>query len=139
MNTNGLVACICAFGFTLLLAGEAAAKVCVHSWAIPGTYTISGNFRGKVESTGARLTRDCRVIIRLPGVFSGSKVRKAGKCLRFSFKIEGIKKAFSAKWCKTVGYLPWKGRNVRAKIRLVKRPADSDGKRRKKRNFNLPK
>lgn len=115
---------------------RAEAKGCVHSWAIPGIYTISGEFRGKVEAAGAHLTRDCRVSLRVPGVFSGTKVRRSGKCLRFSFKIEGVKKAFSAKWCNTVGYIPWNGKNVRARVKLVKRQANVGGADRKKKNFN---
>ncbi len=136
MNRYVLTACAFSLCFLLLPAGEAAAKACVHSWAIPGTYTISGNFRGKVEAAGARLTRDCRVTIRVPGVFSGTKVRKAGKCLRFSFKVDGIKKAFSAKWCNKVSYTPWNGRSIRAKVKLVKRPTNTAGRMKKTQNFN---
>ncbi|MGI9463428.1 MAG: hypothetical protein ACR2OM_05790 [Aestuariivirgaceae bacterium] len=136
MNKNGLAACTIAFGMLLLPTGEAAAKACVHSWAVPGTYTISGKFRGKVEAAGARLTRDCRVNIRVPGVSSNTRVQSAGKCLRFSFKVDGVKKAFSAKWCNTVGYIPWKGKSIRAQVKLVKRPANSSGGGRKKQNFN---
>ncbi len=101
--------------------GKAEAKACGPAWAIPGTYTISGDFRGKVESAGAKLSRNCRVNIRVPGVFSGTKVRRAGNCLKFGFKIEGVKRGFTAKWCNTVGVIPWKGRNIRAKVKLVKR------------------
>lgn len=115
---------------------QAAAKGCVHAWAIPGTYTISGNFRGKVETAGARLTRDCRVSIRVPGVASNTRVKGAGKCLRFRFKIDGVKKSLSAKWCNKVGYIPWNGKNIRAKIKLVKRQANTGGGARKDQNFN---
>ncbi len=139
LNTKDLMIATLACCLWLLPTSEAAAKACIHSWAIPGTYVISGNFRGKVETAGARLTRDCRVIIRVPGVFSGRKVRKAGRCLRFGFKVEGIKKAFSAKWCNKIGSLPWKGKIIRARIRLVKRPTAEVGELKKKQNFNLPK
>ena len=87
-----------ATAFLVLPMDRAEARPCIHSWAIPGTYTISGAFRGKVETAGAHLSRNCRVKIRVPGVFSGTKVTRAGQCLKFSFKIEGIKTAFSAKW-----------------------------------------
>lgn len=127
MIRNGLTACAFVFGLMLLVPGAAAADECVHAWAVPGTYTITGNFHGKVEAAGARLTRDCRVTIRVPGVFSGTKVRRAGKCLRFNFKVEGVKKAFSAKWCNKVGYIPWKGKRIRARVDFVKRLADSGG------------
>ena len=122
MNKSILMACTFLLGFVLLPANEteAKAKACVHAWAIPGLYTITGNFRGSPEAAGARLTRDCRVTIKLPGVYSGTKVRKSGKCIRFSFKVDGVKKAFSAKWCNKIGYIPWKGKRVRARVKLVK-------------------
>ena len=139
MNRGSLIFSTFVLSALLFSSGEAAAKSCIHGWAIPGTYTIAGNFRGKVEAAGARLTRDCRVIIRVPGVFSGTKVRKSGKCLRFGFKIEGQRKAFTAKWCNKVGYIPWKGRNIRASVNLVKRQAGGAGEPRKKQNFNIKK
>lgn len=136
MNKIALTLSTVAFGLLLLPTGEASAKACGHSWAVPGSYTISGNFRGKVESAGARLSRDCRVSIQVPGVFSNTRVRSAGSCLRFSFKVEGIKKAFSAKWCNKVGVIPWKGKSIRTKIRFVKRSANTAGGGTKKQNFN---
>ena len=122
MNKRDLAAFAFVCGFLLLLlpADQAAAKTCGYAWAIPGTYTIAGNFRGKTEMAGARLTRDCRVVIRVPGVSSGTKVKKSGKCLRFRFKVDGIKKAFTAKWCNKVTYIPWNGKRVRARVELVK-------------------
>ena len=125
-----------AFGLLLLPTGEAAAKACGQSWAVPGSYTISGNFRGKVESAGARLSRDCRVSIQVPGVFSNTRVRSAGNCLSFRFKVEGVKKAFSAKWCNKIGIIPWKGRSIRARINFVKRSANTAGGGTRKQNFN---
>ena len=138
MNSNRLTACTFAlFGLLRHPFGEAAAKGCGHAWAKPGTYTISGNFRGKVEAAGARLTQDCRVTIRVPGVFSNTKVRKAGNCLRFGFKVDGEKKAFTAKWCNKIGYIPWNGKNIRTKVKLVKRAGHaSGGGDRKSQNFN---
>lgn len=93
-----------------------AAKSCGFGWAKPGSYKVSGNFRGRVESTSARLTRDCRVSLRIPGVFTGGRVKKSGKCLRFAMKVEGQRKVFFAKWCNSYGLVPWKGRNIRARI-----------------------
>ena len=107
--------------FAMATTDEAEAKACVHAWAIPGAYTISGDFRGKVESAGAKLSRSCRVNIKVPGVYSGTKVRRAGNCLTFGFKVKGVKRAFTAKWCNKIGVIPWKGRKIRAEVRLVKR------------------
>ena len=100
---------------------DAAPTNCGHPWAVPGTYTITGNFRGKVEMAGARLTRDCRVVLQIPGVFSGAKVRKAGRCLRFSFKVEGQQRAFNADWCGATGTVPWQGRNIQVSVTRVGR------------------
>jgi hypothetical protein len=98
-------------------AGQAeAAKSCVFGWAVPGTYVISGNFRGSVESTTARLTPDCKVSIRIPGVFTGGPVTRSGQCLRFSFKVQGEKRVFTAQWCNGYGIVPWQGRNIRATV-----------------------
>lgn len=120
MNKRDLAGFAFLFGLLLLPSNQAAAKTCGYAWAVPGTYTITGNFRGKTELAGARLTRDCRVTIRVPGVSSGTKVKKSRKCLRFRFKVDGIKKAFTAKWCNKVTYIPWKGKRVRARVKLVK-------------------
>lgn len=96
-----------------------AAKSCGFGWAKPGKYKISGNFRGRVESASARLTADCRVSLQIPGVFTGGRVKKSGKCLRFALKVEGQRKVFFAKWCNTYGLVPWKGRNIRADIKPI--------------------
>lgn len=111
----------------MLSANTVAAKTCGHSWAVPGTYTITANFRGSVESAGARLTRDCRVRIQVPGIYSGAKVTRSGRCLRFRFKMEGVKRTYSARWCNTVGYIPWKGKRVRARVVLVKKLSSAGG------------
>jgi hypothetical protein len=69
----------------LLMAGAVAAVAmaaqtssasanCGHDWAKPGTYTISGNFRGKNETAGAEVTRDCRIQIKVPGVYTGGPI-----------------------------------------------------------------
>ena len=65
----------------------AHASACGAVWAEPGTYKITGNFRGKKESAGAELTRDCRINLKIPGVYTGGRVKRSGKCLRFTFKI----------------------------------------------------
>ena len=114
--------------FTGLLAvaamqsgGAEAAKTCGPKWAIPGLYTITGNFRGTPESAGARLTRSCKVFLRIPGVASGQRVRRAGRCLSFGFKVQGFKRPFRARWCNNRVSVPWKGRNVSASVRQVKK------------------
>lgn len=110
-----------------------AAKSCGFGWAKPGKYRVSGNFRGRVEATSARLTSDCRVSLQIPGVFTGGRVKKSGKCLRFALKVEGQRKVFFAKWCNTYGLVPWKGRNIRAEIKPISIEASSV---RAKTNFN---
>lgn len=110
-----------------------AAKSCGFGWAKPGRYKVSGNFRGRVEATSARLTSDCRVSLQIPGVFTGGRVKKSGKCLRFALKVEGQRKVFFAKWCNTYGLVPWKGRNIRAEIKPISIETPSV---RPKTNFN---
>jgi hypothetical protein len=110
-------------GFFWAIAGigsPAVAKTCGYSWAKPGTYRISGNFRGATESASAKLTHDCRVVLNIPGVFSGGSARRSGGCLKFFFKVQGEKKTFSARWCNTYGLVPWKGRTIRAKVTRLK-------------------
>ncbi len=118
-----------------MAAGEAqAARNCGYGWAIPGTYRITGNFRGATESGAAKLTNDCRVILQIPGVFSGGSVRRSGGCLLFSFKVEGETRVFTARWCNTYGIVPWQGRNIRASVTRIKRePAPTH----QKRNYNI--
>lgn len=110
-----------------------AAKTCGFGWAKPGKYRISGNFRGQVESTSARLTNNCRISLQIPGVFSGGRVKRSGKCLRFALKIEGERRAFFAKWCNTYGLIPWKGRTIRASVKRLSIEAPAT---KVKRNFN---
>jgi hypothetical protein len=102
-------------------APPAVAQACVFDWARPGSYDISGNFRGQVETVTARLTHDCRVSIGMPGVFTGGPLRRAGRCLEFSFRVEGERRTFTARWCGNYGVVPWQGRNIRATI--VRRPS----------------
>ncbi len=102
----------------LFLAGahNALAANCGFSWAQPGKYRISASFRGKDESTNVFLGKDCRVIVQVPGVFTGGKVKKRGKCLAFSFKVEGNTEVFQAKWCNDYGLVPWQGKTIRATV-----------------------
>lgn len=102
--------------FIVFSAPASAAKTCFFDWAVPGTYVIRGDFRGTVESTTATLTANCRVVFNIPGVFSGGPVQRAGRCLRFGFKVEGQKQVFTAQWCNTYGIVPWEGRNIRATV-----------------------
>ena len=44
------------------------------------------------------------------------KVRARGQCLEFSFKVEGDKKLYRAKWCDDYGLVPWKGKTIRAAV-----------------------
>ncbi|MGI9512273.1 MAG: hypothetical protein ACR2OL_05180 [Anderseniella sp.] len=94
-----------------------AASNCGFGWAKPGRYKISASFRGKNESTNAFLGKDCRIRLQVPGVFTGGKVSKSGKCLTFSFKVEGERKVFKAKWCGDYGLVPWKDKTIRAQIK----------------------
>ena len=116
--------------FLLAGANNAMASSCGQSWAKPGKYKISGSFRGKKESTNAFLGKDCKIILQVPGVFTGGKVKKNGKCLEFSFKVEGDKQVFRAKWCDDYGLIPWKDKVIRAKVS----PLFNPGKK-KKSNF----
>jgi hypothetical protein len=123
------------FLFTGFVSDDAqAARVCIFNWAVPGTYKVSGNFRGTTETASARLTNDCRVFFQVPGVFSGGPVRRSGSCLKFSFKVEGERSVFSARWCDTYGIVPWQGRNIRAEVSPWKQAPVKTPKR---QNFNL--
>ena len=102
--------------FMFASANDAMARNCGHSWAKPGKYKISGSFRGRQESTNAFLGKDCRITLQVPGVFTGGKVKKRGKCLEFSFKVEDDKKVYRAKWCNDYGLIPWKDKTLRAQV-----------------------
>ena len=101
----------------------AHAATCGAAWAEPGTYKITGNFRGKPESAGAELTRDCRINLKIPGVYTGGPVRRAGKCLRFTFKIDKQKRLYRGRWCEGFAVVDWKGKDVRAKVKPVRQGA----------------
>lgn len=109
-----------------------AARHCIHTWATPGTYIVSGKFRGSVESANIYLTNDCRVVIPLPGVFTGGRLKRAGHCLRFSFKVQGQKQVFSARWCDGYGVVPWGERAIHV---AVKRKPPPGGHWKKRQNF----
>ncbi|WP_337660208.1 hypothetical protein [Anderseniella sp. Alg231-50] len=111
-----------------------AATRCIFNWAQPGTYKMSGNFRGTTEAATARLTHDCRVYFQVPGVFSGGPVRRSGRCLKFRFKVDGEARIFSARWCNTYGVVPWQGRDVRASVTRIKIAVPPTPQR---RNFNV--
>lgn len=124
---------VAAAAITLTTNNTHAARNCGYSWAVPGTYKVSGNFRGSTESATARLTNDCRAVLQIPGVFSGGPVRRSGGCLSFSFKVEGEPRVLIARWCNTYGIIPWQGRDIRATVtRLSREPAPTV----QKRNFN---
>ena len=111
-----------------------AARTCGYGWAVPGTYRVSGDFRGTTESASAKLTNDCRVILQIPGVFSGGGVSRSGGCLLFRFKVEGETGVFTARWCDSYGIVPWQGRNIRASVtRIQREPAPVQ----RKQNFNI--
>ena len=114
---------VIAAGFSMPASDSAHAKSCGHSWAEPGTYKITGNFRGKTESAGASLTRDCKIDLKIPGVYTGGPVRRAGKCLSFTFKIDDVKGLHKGRWCDDYAIVTWKGKDVRAKIRKVRQGA----------------
>jgi hypothetical protein len=63
--------------FAISASETQAARNCGYGWAVPGTYRITGDFRGTTESGTAKLTNDCRVILQIPGVFSGGSVRRS--------------------------------------------------------------
>jgi len=113
-------------------APASAGNHCIHSWARPGTYIVSGNFRGSVESANIYLTSDCRVVIPLPGVFTGGRLARAGHCLRFSFKVQGHKKVFTARWCDSYGVVPWGERAIRIAVKRKLPPGEGW---KKKQNF----
>lgn len=94
----------------------AAAASCVFEWAVPGTYEITGSFRGRSETVIARVTNNCRVTIGLPGVFTGGELERAGRCLTFSFRVQDVRQTFTARWCDSYGVVPWQGREIRATI-----------------------
>lgn len=118
VNLMKLPALLAGAAFMSFLPAQANAG-CGHEWAEPGTYMITGNFRGSEESAGAELTRDCRIQLKIPGVYTGGPVRKDGKCVRFTFKVDKEKGLFKGRWCNDVATVDWKGKNVQARIRKV--------------------
>jgi hypothetical protein len=99
-----------------------AANTCTFDWAVPGAYEISGNFRGQAATDMARVANDCRVTIGLPGVFTGGPLRRATRCLEFSFRVQDVRQTFTARWCDNHGVVPWEGRDVQATIMMRQGP-----------------
>lgn len=118
MSIRNIFSAACLTGLALTTAAPpaSAASACIFNWAVPGTYDIKGSFRGRVETVTARLTNDCRVTIGLPGVFTGGPLRRNGRCLAFSFRVQDQRETFTAQWCRGYGVVPWQGRNVRASV-----------------------
>ncbi len=112
----------------------AAARRCIFSWAVPGTYVITGEYRGSVQSANIYLTNNCKLIIPLPGVFTGGQLVRAGQCLKFNLKVEHMKKAVTAHWCNTYGTVPLGKHIFRASVKRKLAPSDRGWK--KKQNFN---
>jgi hypothetical protein len=117
-NLIRLPALLAGTGLMCLLPAQANAG-CGQGWAKPGTYMITGNFRGTEESAGAELTRDCRIQLKIPGVYTGGPVSKDGKCVRFTFKVDKENGLFKGRWCNDTATVDWKGKNVQARIRKV--------------------
>ena len=109
-----------------------AVETCGYSWAVPGQYTVVGDFRGRVERTRTRLSSNCRIHFTVPGVFSGGPVQKAGGCLNFTFKVRNEPEAFSARWCDGYADIPWNGRVIRASVQLSRQQADDDPRTRQR-------
>ena len=101
-----------------------AAGECVHPWAKPGRYTISGQFQDRVQTTTAYLTKGCRVSFNLPGVSSGGPVAADGPCVRFTFKVRDVAQVFTARWCDTYATVPWRGRDVRVEVSRARTPGN---------------
>lgn len=111
-------AAVCAIALYAMLAAAPAnaAAYCVHQWAKPGTYAVAGRFKERIRRTTAQLSTSCRVRINVPGVFTGGPVRKSGDCVEFSFKVQGDRRTFTARWCNTYVVIPYEGRDVRATV-----------------------
>jgi hypothetical protein len=110
------IAFVGVLGLAGLAGGADAQPSCGPEWALPGEYYVSGNFRGRNESTVIRLSSSCRVHFQVPGVFSGGPVQASGECVRFSFKVRGEKRPLEARWCDDVGTVPWNGREIQVKV-----------------------
>lgn len=109
------------FGSMATPQPAAALKSCIHGWAVPGRYTVSGDFRGRTETATVRLTRGCRLYFQVPGVFSGGRVEAAGNCLSFSFKVEGRPETFRGTWCDKQAIVRWEDRVTQVQVRRERR------------------
>jgi len=101
---------------------------------VPGTYVITGNYKGSVQSANIYLTNNCKLVIPLPGVFTGGKLVRAGQCLKFDLKVGHKKKAVTAHWCNTYGIVPFGKHIFRASVKRKLPPSDRGWN--KKQNFN---
>ena len=107
INKQYVVAGAIGLGLLAIPTEALAAKGCIHSWAVPGKYDITGSFRGdNPDVTTARLSPGCRVYFQIPGVSSGGAVKEKGQCLAFSFKIEELNKILSAEWYNDYAIIP---------------------------------
>jgi len=119
-----ILAGVAVAGLNFIPASPAHASACGASWAQTGVYKVTGNFRGTEESAGAELTRDCRIELKIPGVYTGGPVKKSGDCLRFTFKIDKENALFKGKWCDGYAVVDWKGKDVRADVKKVRQGAN---------------
>jgi hypothetical protein len=118
-----IVAGLAATGLSFIATSPVHASACGANWAKTGIYKVTGNFRGKTESAGAELTRDCRINLKIPGVYTGGRVKKAGSCLRFTFKIDKERRLYKGRWCDGYAVVDWKGKDVRARVKKVRQSA----------------
>ncbi len=101
---------------------------------MPGAYVITGNYRGSERSATIYLTNNCRLVIPLPGVFTGGQLVRAGQCLKFNLKVGDKKKVLTAQWCNTYGIVPLGKHIFRASVKRKLAPSDQGWN--KKQNFN---
>lgn len=120
---------LCAFAIVAFIgailwdAPARAADPCIHPWAKPGEYTVSGSFQGRIRSITTKLTKGCRIIINFPGVFTGGPVTRAGSCVRFSFKVSGEPQTLTGRWCNGYAIIPYNGHTFRANVYQTPRQA----------------
>jgi hypothetical protein len=121
-NLRFAAVALAAAGAPVAAAPAVADVSCGQAWAVPGEYYVSGDFRGRDESTKIRLSSSCRVYFEVPGVFSGGPVEASGQCVRFNFKVRGAPQTFEARWCGAFGVVPWNGREIQVKVWRSRRP-----------------
>ena len=114
-----------------------AAEHCLVAWAKPGTYIVTAKFKGSVQSAHIYLTNDCRMVIPLPGVFTGGRLARAGHCLKFNFKVQGQRQVFTARWCDGYGVIPWGDRTIRIAVNRKLAPSERQWKKQQNFDFDL--